>query len=368
MKWKTQTSLNTRRLRKLFYVFKELSLILDLPDIRSKKSNEPSVNNESTTPELTPIEDIDGCDLQSQVPINIFRTHSQRRSKQVKSNRKCLVPIIDCIILCGRQELALRGHNDSGSLYDYDNINQGNFRAILKYRGDGDEYLKSILKKEGRNKFICPQIQNEIISVCGDVILKKIVNQVNDSKCFTVLADETTDISVVQQLALCARYVDKNKNVNEDFFKFIPVQSLTGKNLANSILNGLMSCGVDCNYLYRQGYNGASNMAGHIQGVQAQVRAKYPKALYIHCAAHSLNFAVSTASNIKPIRNCLGIIENLYVFFNTPKCNNVLLSCIENSETDVKVKTLKRLCATRWVQRYDAVHDFVELFEFVLEA
>jgi len=45
-----------------------------------------------------------------------------------------------------------------------------------------------------------------------------------------------------------------------------------------------------------------------------------------------------------------------------------LLSCIENSETDVKVKTLKRLCATRWVQRYDAVHDFVELFEFVLEA
>jgi len=129
-----------------------------------------------------------------------------------------------------------------------------------------------------------------------------------------------------------------------------------------------MSCGVDCNYLYGQGYDGASNMAGHMQGVQAHVRAMYPKALYIHCAAHSLNLAVSTASNIKPIRNCLGIIEKLYVFFNTPKRNNVLLSCIENSDTDMKVKTLKRLCATRWVQRYDAVHDFVELFEFVLEA
>ena len=74
--------------------------------------------------------------------------------------------------------------------------------------------------------------------MCGDVILKNIVNQVNDSKCFTVLADETTDISVVEQLALCVRYVDKNKNVNEDFLKFIPVQSLTGKNLADSILNG----------------------------------------------------------------------------------------------------------------------------------
>lgn len=129
-----------------------------------------------------------------------------------------------------------------------------------------------------------------------------------------------------------------------------------------------MSCGVDCNYLYGQGYDGASNMAGHMQGVQAHVRAMYPKALYIHCAAHSLNLAVSTASNIKPIRNCLGIIEKLYVFFNTPKRNNVLLSCIGNSDTDIKVKTLKRLCATRWVQRYDAVHDFVELFEFIIEA
>lgn len=64
------------------------------------------------------------------------------------------------------------------------------------------------------------------------------MKQVNDSKCFTVLADETTDISVIEQLALCVRYVDKNKKVNESFLKFIPVQSLTGNKLADSILNG----------------------------------------------------------------------------------------------------------------------------------
>lgn len=48
----------------------------------------------------------------------------------------------------------------------------------------------------------------------------------------------------------------------------------------------------------------------------------------------------------------------------------MLLSCIENSNTDIKIKSLKRLCATKWLQRYDAVHDFVELFEkiFILEA
>lgn len=129
-----------------------------------------------------------------------------------------------------------------------------------------------------------------------------------------------------------------------------------------------MSCGINCDFLYGQGYDGASNMSGQFQGVQAQIRSKYPKALYVHCAAHSLNLAVSTASNIKPVRNCLGIIEKLYVFFNTPKRNTVLLSAIENGNTDQKVKTLKRLCATRWVQRYDSINDFVELFEFVVNA
>ncbi|XP_008184846.1 52 kDa repressor of the inhibitor of the protein kinase-like [Acyrthosiphon pisum] len=179
------------------------------------------------------------------------------------------------------------------------------------------------------------------------------------SVCFSVLADETTDISVTEQLALC---------VNESFLKFIQVHSLSGKNLADSILNGLISCGIDCDFLYGQGDDGASNMSGQFQGVQAHIRSKYPKALYVHCAAHSLNLAVSTASNIKPVRNCLGIIEKLYVFFNTPKRNAVLLSAIENSNTDQKVKTLKRLSATRWVQRYDSVRDFIELFEFVVNA
>jgi len=115
-----------------------------------------------------------------------------------------------------------------------------------------------------------------------------------------------------------------------------------------------------------QGYDGASNMSGHLKGVQTIIRETYPKALYVHCVAHSLNLAVSKASNILPIRNCLGVVEKIYCFFNSPKRQNVLLNTIEESDLDPKVKSLKRLCATRWVQRYEAVNDFIELFKFVV--
>jgi len=34
-----------------------------------------------------------------------------------------------------------------------------------------------------------------MIIACGDIIQKTIVKKINDSQCFSILADETTDIS-----------------------------------------------------------------------------------------------------------------------------------------------------------------------------
>jgi len=43
--------------------------------------------------------------------------------------------------------------------------------------------------------------------------------------------------------------------------------------------------------MYGQGYDGAANMAGRFKGTQTVVKEIYTKALYVHCAAHSLNLA-----------------------------------------------------------------------------
>jgi len=61
---------------------------------------------------------------------------------------------------------------------------------------------------------------------------------------------------------------------------------------------------------------------------------EWPKALYVHCVAYTLILAVSKANNIQPIRNCLGIIEKIYCFFNSPKRQNILLNTINESDID----------------------------------
>lgn len=121
------------------------------------------------------------------------------------------------------------------------NENEGNFRAILKYKTKDIDYMKSYLETQSKNKYISNRTQNEIIETCGDIILKKIVKIVNESGFFSVLVDETTDVSVKEQLTLCVRYLSgsgENVCINESFLKFIEIQSLTGENLAKVILNG----------------------------------------------------------------------------------------------------------------------------------
>ncbi|KAG8330379.1 hypothetical protein J6590_065414 [Homalodisca vitripennis] len=51
-------------------------------------------------------------------------------------------------------------------------------------------------------------------------------------KDHTVLADETTDISQIEQFSLCVRYVDEELfKIREDFLAFVPVYDVTGQGI-----------------------------------------------------------------------------------------------------------------------------------------
>jgi len=67
-----------------------------------------------------------------------------------------------------------------------------------------------------------------------------------------------------------------------------------------------------------------ASMSGSFNGVKAHILEKYSLALCIHCTSHSLNLAVSNACSVKSIRNTMGSIQEISVFFRTPKRQNVL--------------------------------------------
>ncbi|XP_030751391.1 zinc finger MYM-type protein 1-like [Sitophilus oryzae] len=302
------------------------------------------------------------------------------RAKQIADNRKKLKPIIKTIILCGCQELALRGTNDSGplTLNSIEPVyNDGNFRALLRMRlSCGDKDLIEHIEGQSLNAmYISPIIQNNIIQICGKMIQEQIVSRINKSKYFSILMDETTDISRIEQLSLCVRYIDSNEQngnpvyiMREDFLQFVQVHSTTGNDLATVMLECLEELKIDCTYLVGQGYDGAAAMSGSFKGVQAIIREKHPAALYVHCSAHSLNLALAHCCNVQSVRNCIGTIKSVAIFIKmSAKRTDILQNKIKEHAPDNKWKKLTTMCETRWVENHDGLIRFTEIFKPIVE-
>ena len=332
------------------------------------KKHESTVYHKSS---MLALENIRKMDEGKMVPIDVQL--SSEKKKVIEENKKKLMAIVETVKLCGQQGLALRGSKEGGQITpEVPAVNDGNFRPLLRFRATTDDLLKKHLETSSKNAvYTSNRIQNEVISIFHKKILRNLVDNINKSKAFSLLADETSDISGLEQLSICVRYTANEGEkcvVKEDFIGFVPVTDCTGKNLATTAVNFLQENGIDTCYLYGQGYDGAAAMSGKMHGTQAYIQADHPLALYVHCASHSLNLAVSSASNISAIRNCLGTIESVYNFFNSPKRQAILQETIAEVLPEANHSKLKKYCPTRWIERHQSVSIYCELQEGVIEA
>ncbi|CAF3828199.1 unnamed protein product [Rotaria sordida] len=142
-------------------------------------------------------------------------------------------------------------------------LQQGNFRSLLRFRIDaGDSTLASHLSTASKAAtYISKTTQNELIEICGNFIREHIINEIKHAKFFTVIGDETTNVSDIEQFTFCLRYVFEDK-VQEKFISFLPAEDRTGEDLARLILEELTNLGLDPNFMVGQAYDGCSAMSG----------------------------------------------------------------------------------------------------------
>ena len=104
-------------------------------------------------------------------------------------------------------------------------------------------------------------------------------------------------------------------------------------------------------------------MSGKYNGVQVLVKEKFGAvAEYIPCYAHSLNLVgVCAAQSCPKIAQFFDFVENIYVFFAASTHQWSILERVGGG-------VLKRLSATRWSARADAIKVITECFPFIKEA
>ena len=129
-----------------------------------------------------------------------------------------LLTISEIILLCARQDIALRGHDETE-----ESLNPGNFRSLLTFISNHDQIVRKRIKEGPQNsKYTSPEIQNELLGVMGDMVLQTISNEVQKAGIYSLLADETKDISQKEQLSIVLRYDSiKGVPIAQDFFSLL---------------------------------------------------------------------------------------------------------------------------------------------------
>ena len=236
----------------------------------------------------------------------------------MENNEKVIESLFKVVLLCGRQGLAFRGHRDdhvSWEVLEGSSSNQGNFIELVHFRAETDHVLSNHLQNSPASAhYTSKTIQNELIEVIGKCICNDIIDEVNRSKYYTLIADEVTDTSNKEQLSITLRYVLVDV-VKEVFVGFVFVERITGASLADAILTWLAAAGLSPSDMRGQCYDGASNMSGARSGCRSIVQQQAPMAMYFHCAAHRLNLAVMSACKIQAFKNVESYIGEISRFF-----------------------------------------------------
>lgn len=270
--------------------------------------------------------------------------------------RQVLERVIEVTLTLASCNMPFRGHDETEN-----SKNPGVFLSVIKLLSKFDPVLQNLLenKKKHSVTYLSPAVQTEVIEMLGNTIKQNIIKKIKSSPFFTVIVDTTQDIAKTDQLSVIIRYVSINNTENnpsqivihESFLGFVPVKSQTGSALSATILDILIENELPLEKLRGQGYDGAANMSGIYNGVQAEILKVSPNAFYVHCAAHNLNLVLNdSVKNVEEIRNFYDLVEIVYVFFGESIKRWALLQSVTNAKI-----TLKKLTPTRWSSRHDAL-------------
>lgn len=183
-------------------------------------------------------------------------------------------------------------------------------------------------------------------------VLNVILTEIRIAKYYSISVDSTPDISHVDQLVFCMRYVKANGPI-ERFIQFIPINQHKSNYLTDTVVDFLDEHNIDIRNCRGQSYDNTNNMAGKYSGLQARILAFVSLALFFPCAAHSLNLVGYAAVSKTPkAAQFFCFLEKLYLFFVKSTSRWDLLK----SSLSTNMRVLKRSSGTRWSAKFEAVN------------
>lgn len=177
------------------------------------------------------------------------------------------------------------------------------------------------------------------------------------NKPYSLLIDESTDISVHKYLGAAIIYHDEVKGkIISTFLSLSELNECSAGAIAASVKDTLKCFGLDLKNLRGIGTDNASVMVGINNGVYQRLKSEVPNLILIPCVCHSLQLAVSAATAEALPRNLEFIVSETYNWFSRSSNRQVAYKQLYNTINDGHdPMKIVQACQTRWLSIATAV-------------
>ena len=233
---------------------------------------------------------------------------SDSLKKTQKLRFDCLLEHLKCIKLLARNGLSFRNVEEE----------EGNLRQLLQHSARHVPHMNKYLED---NHYLSHQITSEILEEMYREIMSELIANVKAAGFFSIVIDETQDISGKEQCAIVLRYVDEEYIIHEDLIGLFLADKCDAESLTEIIKTVLLSLDLNILLLRGQTYDGASVLQGYLSGVAKRVKDIIDKALSVHCLNHNLNLILQEAAKVNTIvSSSLSTIQQVCnIIRNSPK-------------------------------------------------
>lgn len=204
----------------------------------------------------------------------------------------------------------------------------------------------------------CSQL---ILNVISPALSEQLVNDIGDHG-YSLIVDESTDISVTKYMAFCVRYFSKSlQKITTQFLGLVIIERATAIALRDITLEFLKELKLVPENIIGLGVDGASNLCGKNHSLFTLLQEISPKLQLIKCVCHSLNICSSKASLMLPA-NVEFLLRESVNWFSHSALRQIEYSRLFNTINGevVKQRKLIKLSATRWLAFYNCIKVILE--------
>ena len=212
------------------------------------------------------------------------------------------------------------------------------------------------LKVSKATDYTSERSSNDMLNSLATCIRKQVDNQLLKSPFLSILADESTDISVTKNLVVFARVLDPDTfKASTHFLHNVKVKNGKAVVITQTLRDLLNDKQVDISKVMALGGDGATALTSKKAGVTGLLLRINPMLINYHCIAHRLALVTSQAAkDVTYLAKYQDTLTSIFYYFKASAVRTDALKAIQLVLDEPQLK-VREVHDVRWMAIFNAV-------------